>query len=229
ARRRPVASYEFPPVRGVARHVAAHREERYEIRVFLIEEVLPEDGCGIRVVRCVYVLLRQVARDTEHPFDITRHRDALGRTAVVGDSEGAHLDWIIGRHRDLHRRVYVGMLVIEDRVTRTMLDDIFRHLANRCRRRGPHVAGLVVAKVDAIAARIPNRIVVPWSYAIEKAALRPGAAAAALRDDKACRGIGDDIRPRRWRQLRATQPQLVLAGVVEESKAVGDRGIPGCR
>ena len=61
---------------------------------------------------------------------------------------------------------------------------------------------VLVAQVEHVAHRVAHRIVVPGREAIEVAVLRPGEAAAALRDDEAAARVGDDVRPRRGRQRR---------------------------
>src|SRR6185312_5895347 len=120
------------------------------------------------------MLLRQVTRDAEHPFDVARHRDAFWRATVVGDPEYTHLYRIVSCHGDLNGGVYVRVLMVEDRVASAMLDDVFGHLADRGRCRGPDIAGLVIAQVNAVAAWITDGIFVPRRYAIEEAALRRG-------------------------------------------------------
>src|SRR5665213_1265870 len=173
------------------------------------------------------MLLRQVTRHTKHPFDVARNRDTFRRAAGVRDLQCTDLYWIVCSHTNFQRRMNVAVIVLEDRISVTVLDDVFRHLPDWCRGRCPYVARLVVAQINAITARIAYRVIVPRCDSVEEAALRPGTAASTFSYDKDGTRIRNNVLPRRGQKLGSDQPQLILAGIVEESESIRDTRIRG--
>src|SRR5262245_50461320 len=90
--------------------------------------------------------------------------------------------------------------LLEARVALAMPYQRGHALAERTRRRRPHLAGFLVTQVYHFRRGITGRIVAPGRQPILLAVAGPGVPQAALRHQEATQGIGHHVDPRRGRE-----------------------------
>ena len=167
---------------------------------------------------CVHIDLghdergRRAPGGAEDPLHVRRHRQPPAASRRIREGESRDLDGILERH-ELHE--------VERDAVRVMLEPavalaVPRHvclalLSDRERRRAPHLAGLVVADVEALARRVAHRIVRPRRELVLTTVDRPRIAGPRLRNLEAERRVGDDVDPRSGRPAAAVQNRDVFS------------------
>src|SRR6185295_720413 len=91
-----------------------------------------------------------------------------------------------------------------------MADRVFGFAPERPGRRGPNVAGLLVAEIDDLPQRIGDRIIAPRRQAVRLAVAAPGEARATFGNEEAKLRIGDDVDPRLRRQALFGDPHAIF-------------------
>ena len=103
--------------------------------------------------------------------------------------------------------------MFEDAIAEAVPADVCGRSAAGKRRGGPEVASLFVPEVEGLSARVAHRVVVPRGEAELVSVFAPGIGLAALRDDGAEVGIGQDVHPRCRRHLPMRGGDDVLAPI----------------
>src|SRR4029453_1960050 len=122
-------------------------------------------------------------------------------------------------HRDINQefRNNAVLKMFEHGVAKTVANDMWRRTARRPRRRGPKLAGVLVADIKSFAGGVLDRIVCPRGETKFVGIFEPGVSAAALSNDGAKGRIRDDIGPWRWSCLSGTKSNDVLVTVGGEA------------
>ena len=214
----PVAADELLPVAGpvgLAPGKIGERDARSERRIPWIAR---EHRAGVGIDLGRHERRGGTARRTEHPFDISGHRQVPHAARCVAQRQARDLDRIAERNvlQQFGGDAVRGMLepAVAPAVPRHIGGGV---VADRQRRRTPQVAGIVVAQIEHLARAIADRIVRPRRELVLAAVDRPGEAAAFGRHLKAEGGIGDDIDPGRRRGLARAEDRHIFPPVFGEA------------
>ena len=182
-----------------------------------VPRVACEQGAGRRLHARDDPVGAGAAGHAEDPFDVGGHGQPPGTARAVLDRQGRDLEVVVQRDELDQVETDPVMVVLEAAVPPPVVNDVRRLLhANRLRARAPDLAGFVVANVDRLADRIPDRVVRPRRDLVLAAVAGPGVAAARFGHEEPELGIGDHVRPRRGRRLAGTEDDDVLAPVIGE-------------
>src|SRR5512140_1538149 len=110
--------------------------------------------------------------------------------------------------------------MVEDRVTCAVANCVVRVFTDWLRCRGPDFSIFIVAKIDALACRISNGIILPGCETIEIAVPCPAHSSSRLAHDKAADSVADDIHPRSRRKILSRKMNLVFVVRIESTDSV---------
>src|ERR1035437_5041945 len=110
--------------------------------------------------------------------------------------------------------------VLKHGVAETMANDIGRRTARGCRSRRPELPGLLIAKVERLARGVLNGIVAPRRQPKFVGVFRPSVSAAAFRNHRAKKRIGEHVDPWGWSRLPGLKGDdifMAIAGKTAEA------------
>ena len=198
-------------------------------REVLVEAILREDGAGGRIPARVDVIARLLAIRAQHELDIAGEHDRARIRPLVLEAQARDLHRRFARHGQRKRGTNARAAMVERADARRM-DDVVRRGSSLVVLRGPRagcrtpdMSGVGVLQVDHLTGGITHRIVEPRREPIEVAVLRPGEAAAALRDAEARAAIGDHVGPRTRRDVASVHLDPVVGGVRQCPEPVARR------
>ena len=185
-------------------------------------EIAREHRAGRDVHFGGYIWSGPAPRDTEHPFQIRRHRQAPRSLRIIRQRETRDLDRIVGRHELQQLEQHTVRVALESRVPVTVSHDVFAGLlADRKGRGRPQLVRLFIPYVEHVAWRIAHRVVRPVGEQVLLTVHRPGAARAGLGDEATEVSVGDHVDPWRRRPVSRAKDGHVLAAIlVEAAEAV---------
>ena len=142
-----------------------------------------------------------MAQIAQHPFAIAGNGKPARSARDIAQFENGEL------HRRVHRHVnpQLGndavLGVLENRVTKSVPNDVSAGPASRPRRRRPDLASFFIADVKGLPGEVAHRIVKPGGEPEFVRVFKPGVSATIFRYDGAERWVGQHIYPRRGRDL----------------------------
>ncbi len=109
------------------------------------------------------VLLGGVTRDAQHPFRVKGRRDPPATFPHIFQAQLNHLDRRVLSHKESQLLFEAMAVVLENRITGAVSDQVGRWRAGRLQRRRPDLRRFFVAQVERLARRIGHRIIRPRS------------------------------------------------------------------
>ena len=124
------------------------------------------------------VHLRPAAELAKHPLPVSGDGESSRPARVVGDRELGELYRLVLRDEDRQFRGNTLVGMFEHRAADAMSHDIRPSATGRLGSGRPGAAGIFVADVDRLAARVRDRVVGPWREPELVAVVDPRAVAA---------------------------------------------------
>ena len=163
------------------------------------------------------VHLRPAAELAKHPLPVSGDGESPRPARAVGDRELHELHRLVLRDEDCQFRGNSLVGMFEHRAADPMSHDIRASATGRLRSGRPEAAGIFVADVDGLAARVRDRVIGPWREPELVAVVDPRAAAARLGDHGADARIRQTVDPRCGRGHARLEADHVFAAVGREA------------
>ena len=224
----PVPAQEFLAVAGDGAGRIVDVDEGDPAGKFGVVVVAGQQGAGLEVqlrLHVQQVFLPQVA---QHPFPIAGDRHAARAPGDVAQFQDGELHRGVDRHIDPQFRGEAVLGVFEHGVAKAVANHIGRRAARRGGRGRPELARVLVANVEGLARGVLHRIVAPGGQPELMGIFDPRVGTATFRDDRAKRGIGQHIDPRRGRGLARLQRDDIFVSVAgKAAEAILKHELPG--
>ena len=157
------------------------------------------------------------AKIPQYPFSVAGRADPALASRFVANFQNRELDRGVDGHVVPQFRVNARRCGLEDAVAEPVADHMGHRLAGGQGRGRPDAAGLFVAQVQRLSARIAHRVVMPGREAEFVRVLAPGVGNAAFRDHRSELRIRQHVYPRRRRYLPGCEGNDVFAPVAGEA------------
>ena len=159
-------------------------------------------------------LVPKLAQD---PFPITSDGQAAGTARDVAQFQNRELDRRIHGDIDPQLGDDAVLEVLEHGVTKTVTNDIRCRATRGPGRWRPELARLLIANVKCLTGCVLDGIVAPRSEPEFMGVLKPGVSAAAFRNDRSERWIGQHIDPRSRSHLAGLESDDILVPVASKT------------
>jgi hypothetical protein len=222
-----VSANELFPISGERARCIVDIQEHDAIGEFGVVIVAGQQRAGLEVhfgLHMQQAILPQVA---QHPFPVAGDRYAARPPRGVAQFQDRKLHRRVHSHIDPQLGGDAVLSVFKNGVAEAMPDDIGRRTARGQWRRRPELAGLLITDIEGLAGGVPNEIIVPGCQSEFVGIFEPGICAAAFRDDRPKRRIGQDIHPRGRSRLAGLEGDDIFAAVGgKPAQAVGEDQVP---